>query len=317
MSFQRPSIGYGMRVVLGMVSLLLLASPIWASPLQQGCATMGLSPTTASAPPGGVVVLQIPLDADGVTFDVVGFLIHFDPTHLRVVDAAGDPASQVEQGDLPGTNVVNTASNTQGTIEFAQAIFGGHTGGTFTVATICLQVIGQLPVGGTQVRFVNGVGNTGVYLAGQQLLCEFPGPATITGWFTLSMNQAGSGAVTSDPVGIFCGADCTEDYVEGTLVTLSAHPGINSYLVGWSGDCVSTGAFTAQVIMYSDKSCTATFGHPVGGIAVPVDKLGLVALRPFDLAQDLLSSGQAPWMGWITLAGLAALGVALTRRRRG
>jgi len=49
---------------------------------------------------------------------------------------------------------------------------------------------------------------------------------------------------------------------------------------------------------------------------VPVDKVGLVALRPFDWAQDLLSSGQAPWMGLATLAGLAALGVALVRRRR-
>jgi hypothetical protein len=39
---------------------------------------------------------------------------------------------------------------------------------------------------------------------------------------------------------------------------------------------------------------------PIGGIVVPVNKLGLVA----------------PWMGLATLAGLAALGVALVRRRR-
>ena len=180
MSLQRLSIRYGTRVLLGMVLLLLLAPPILASPLQQNCATMTFSPTTASAAPGGVVVLQVPLDADGVTFDVAGFKINFDPTHLRVVDAAGDPASQIEPGDLPGMNVVNTASSAAGTIEFAQAIVGGQTGGTFTVATIRLKVIGRLPAGGTQVTFVNGLGNTGVYLAGQQLLCELPGPATIT-----------------------------------------------------------------------------------------------------------------------------------------
>lgn len=40
--------------------------------------------------------------------------------------------------------------------------------------------------------------------------------------------------------------------------------------------------------------------EPVGGIVVPVDKLGLLM----------------PWMGLVTLAGLAALGVALVRRRR-
>jgi hypothetical protein len=40
---------------------------------------------------------------------------------------------------------------------------------------------------------------------------------------------------------------------------------------------------------------------PVGGIAVPVNRLGLLA----------------PWMGLAALAGLAALGVVVVRRRRG
>jgi hypothetical protein len=53
--------------------------------------------------------------------------------------------------------------------------------------------------------------------------------------------------------------------------------------------------------MDGDKTCIATFGYPVGGLIVPVNKLGL----------------SAPWMGLITLAGLAALGVALARKRRG
>jgi hypothetical protein len=57
----------------------------------------------------------------------------------------------------------------------------------------------------------------------------------------------------------------------------------------------------ATVTMDADKTCTATFGYPVGGIVVPVDKLGLLA----------------PWMGLVALAGLAALGVALERRRKG
>ncbi len=117
--------------------------------------------------------------------------------------------------------------------------------------------------------------------------------------FTLTANTAGggTGTVTSDPAGLNCGGDCTEDYVENTVVTLRAHPGVKSYLVGWSGDCDANG----QVTMDADKSCTATFGYPVGGTAAPVDKLGLVA----------------PWLGLMTLAGFAALGVVLVRRRRG
>jgi hypothetical protein len=106
-----------------------------------------------------------------------------------------------------------------------------------------------------------------------------------------------SGTVTSDPAGIFCGDDCTNNYFEGTHVTLTAHPGVKSYFVGWSGDCDANG----QVTMDADKICTATFGYPVGGIVVPVNKLELVA----------------PWMSLTTLTGLAALGVALVRRRKG
>jgi len=45
---------------------------------------------------------------------------------------------------------------------------------------------------------------------------------------------------------------------------------------------------------------TITSGYPVGGIAVPVNKLGLLA----------------PWLGLAALASFATLGVALVRRRR-
>jgi hypothetical protein len=287
-------------MIFGVVLLLLLASSAWASPLQQNCATMVLSSPTVKVLPGGVAVLQVLLDADGVTFDVAGFLINFDPTLLRVVDVAGDPATQVESGDLPGTNVVKIVSNTEGSIEFAQAILGGQAGGTFTVATIRLGVIGQLSSGATtEVTFVNGVGNTGVYLAGQQLLCEFPGPATIVGWVSLTTNKTGSGRVTSVPEGIFCGADCTEIYAKDTVVTLTAQPGVKSY-VEWGGDCVGAGN-TAQLTMDRDKACTATFGYPVGGIVVSVNKVGLLV----------------SWLGLVAVAFLVAvLSVVLVRRRK-
>lgn len=174
---------YGTRGVTGIVLLLLLALPIGASPLREDCATMGFSPTSVSdAEVGDIAVLQVPLDADGVTFDAAGFLIDFDQTLLQVVDAAGTPASQVEPGNLPGFNAINTASNVQGTIEFSQAIIGGQTGGTFTVATIRLKVIVALPAEGTQVAFVGRESkHTGVFEAGDDKLCADPQPAIITG----------------------------------------------------------------------------------------------------------------------------------------
>jgi uncharacterized repeat protein (TIGR01451 family) len=119
--------------------------------------------------------------------------------------------------------------------------------------------------------------------------------------FTLTVNKdgGGSGTVTSDPAGIYCGADCTEDYLKGTVVTLTAHPGVKSYLASWSGDCTGTG-LTTQVTLDAHKTCTATFSYPVGGVVVPVNKLGLLV----------------PWMGVAALASLVVLTVALARGRR-
>ncbi len=133
----------------------------------------------------------------------------------------------------------------------------------------------------------------------------------------LSVNKdgSGSGMVSSDPPGINCGADCTEIYDDSTVVTLTARPDPNSFFVGWSGDCSGTELITT-VNMDDDKTCTAAFGYPVGGMVVPVNKLELLALRPFDWSQSKLGSGQAPWLGLAALVSLATLTVALVRRRK-
>ena len=120
----------------------------------------------------------------------------------------------------------------------------------------------------------------------------------------VSKAGTGTGMVTSDQDGIDCGADCAEWYDQGTPVTLTATPDVGSVFAGWSGDCSGTNP-TTTVTMDADKTCTATFNLwtppvPIGGIVVPVNKLGLVA----------------PWLGLVALASLAALTVALVRRRR-
>jgi hypothetical protein len=117
---------------------------------------------------------------------------------------------------------------------------------------------------------------------------------------TVNKDGSGTGTVTSAPAGINCGTDCTESYVLGTLVTLTAHPGVKSYLASWGGDCSGTG-LTTQVIMDSNKTCTAIFGWPVGGVVVPVNKFEFLL----------------PWLGLAALVSIAALTVVLVRRRGG
>ena len=74
---------------------------------------------------------------------------------------------------------------------------------------------------------------------------------------TVILEGDGAGSVTSDPAGITCPDDCSEDYVEGTSVTLSADPEPGSVFVGWSGDC--TGIEACVVTIAAARNVTATF----------------------------------------------------------
>ena len=76
--------------------------------------------------------------------------------------------------------------------------------------------------------------------------------------FTLSVSKVGSGSglVSSAPPGISCGATCSASFTYGTVVTLTATPDPGSTFAGWSGD---PDCSDGQVVMDSDKNCTATF----------------------------------------------------------
>jgi len=77
--------------------------------------------------------------------------------------------------------------------------------------------------------------------------------------YTLTVTKAGTGGgtVTSNPAGVSCGADCSEPYDSGTVVTLTAAPATGSAFAGWSGSC--TGTSTCAVTMSAAKAVTAMF----------------------------------------------------------
>jgi uncharacterized repeat protein (TIGR02543 family) len=86
----------------------------------------------------------------------------------------------------------------------------------------------------------------------------------ITATFTLNKHALGvlkdgngSGTVTSNPAGIACGGDCTEDYNYNTVVSLTQAPSPGSTFTGWSGACSGVGA--CSVTLDAAKTVTATF----------------------------------------------------------
>ena len=82
--------------------------------------------------------------------------------------------------------------------------------------------------------------------------------------YLLTVTKSGNGTVTA--TGINCGADCTESYPSGTMVTLTATPANNWSFTGWTGAC--TGWGTCQVPMNAAKSVSATFQDVDVGVAV-------------------------------------------------
>jgi len=76
--------------------------------------------------------------------------------------------------------------------------------------------------------------------------------------YTLDVSKTGSGTVSSNPAGIDCGSDCSEDYDYGTVVTLTATPDSGWGFFGWEVDLSgSTNPITLTID--GDKSVTAVF----------------------------------------------------------
>lgn len=67
----------------------------------------------------------------------------------------------------------------------------------------------------------------------------------------LTVSVSGPGSVSSNPAGIDCGNDCSEDFTAGTAVTLTATPGVDALFDAWGGACGG-----------SNQDCTVTLDQP-------------------------------------------------------
>ena len=77
-------------------------------------------------------------------------------------------------------------------------------------------------------------------------------------FYTLTTSTTGNGGVKTAPIGIDCGSDCSEPYVSGTSVTLTATPASGHQFNGWKGACSGVG-LTCTVVLDGHKAVTAEF----------------------------------------------------------
>ncbi len=97
---------------------------------------------------------------------------------------------------------------------------------------------------------------------------ERSGPVNSPQALTVNLAGSGFGTVTSQITGIDCGSDCTEDYLSGSAVALTATPDAGYVLTGWNGGIDwsgvgCTGNEPCMVVMTQPHEVTATFSPAI------------------------------------------------------
>ena len=111
---------------------------------------------------------------------------------------------------------------------------------------------------------------------------------------TLTVAPSDRVTVTSDPEGIDCGAKCSQAFVPGTIVELTAvTSGADVLIVGWDGDCtgVADCGASATCLVTVDKSCSASPILAAPGQALLVlDRSGQGSVKSMPDGIDCLDS---------------------------
>ncbi len=126
---------------------------------------------------------------------------------------------------------------------------------------------------GTQVTFAASPGDDISAFVGWAGDCTGTGPCVVDAGTDPSVTArfetarlwvdrigGGFGTVTSEPAGIDCGEDCTEAFLPGSTITLTATAHAGGTFAGWSGDC--TGLGTCVLPMDGERTVNAWFNPP-------------------------------------------------------
>jgi hypothetical protein len=197
-----------------------------------------------------------------------------------------------------GTTVSVQFATADGTATVADGDYVSSSGPiTFpagsTTQTVSVGVNGDAKVEANETFTINLSGATGATIADAQGVGTITNDDVTSYLLTVALDGPGTGSVSSNPVGISCGADCTESYAEQTVVTLTASADTGSAFANWSGACSGT-SVTCQVTMSVAQSVAATFAPASSG----ADFYTVAPCRVLDSRQ-----AAGPWGGTPLAAG--------------
>jgi uncharacterized repeat protein (TIGR01451 family)/uncharacterized repeat protein (TIGR02543 family) len=237
-----------------------------------------------------------------------------DPSY-GTVTAVDNPPASLTVTDMSGTGWSCTVATATCTRSDALA-----PGDSYPDVTVTVSVDGNAPASVTNNADVSGGGD--VDLTNNTA----DDPTTIDPQqFPLTTTVVGHGTVSSDVGAVNCvdnGGTCSDDYDNGTKVTLTESPGTNYVFTGWSGDCSGSDT-TCQVTMDQARDVTATFsvlepdltiakshtGNFVqggtGSYSLDVSNIGAIATSGTVTATDTPPTG-------LTITGLSGTGWTCT-----
>jgi uncharacterized repeat protein (TIGR01451 family) len=159
------------------------------------------------------------------------------------------------------TFALNVAKSGLGSGTVTSSPSGISCGGTCSVEFVTGTVVTLTPTAAAGSAFTGWSGactGTGACVVAMTVARSVTAEFTPTFTLTVQKTGSGNGTVTSSPAGInACGATCTADYLDGTIVELTANIGPDTDFLGWGGACSGTGA--CQVTMSAARSVTANF----------------------------------------------------------
>ena len=185
-----------------------------------------------------------------------------EPTNTVDVGSAIDPVAGHPITAARHTVTVATYGNGDGTVSANPAVLS------------CPGACAVTAEHGSQVTLTAAPHPGSVFLGWSGAACGGTGPCALTldadhnvtavfgrnHSLVVIKTGGGTGSVVSSPAGIDCGADCSQVYAAGALVTLTATAGAESEFVGWSGGgCHGTGVCSVRV--HSVALVEAQFAH--------------------------------------------------------